>query len=166
MQNFDAYYAYEGTITFDSSFDLPIKERKMEQLVPRISQCVRHSMNTDYKLYIVREYHKLHKGNNAPDDPEAPHYHLIMYSKYRLAVSRVKGIYNMLREYYGRCQFHIMTTMRRAHWWEYINKDVNKNDELYGFQHAMWIDIGPIMTCKPRNRDYYYSDSDISDDEL
>lgn len=165
--DFTNYHAYEGTITFDSAYDYDIKQKKIEQLSMIFSKCLRHTLNSDYKMLLVREYHKVSKGSII-DDPESPHYHLIFYSKYKLSVTRLRGIYNTIRDYYGRCQFHKLTTLRYQHWYEYINKDVKKNNELYGFEHAVTIDIGPLCSCldlQPWEREYYKQNKNYIEDE-
>jgi len=162
------YIAYEGTITFDSAYDYDIKEKKINDLTMLLSQCLRHTLNSDYHLNLVREYHKVSKGSDI-DDPESPHYHFILYSKNKLSVCRVRGIFNTLREFYGRCQFHILTTLRLQHYQRYIYKDVQKNDETLGFEHAKWMQIGPYCGCKNLlawEKEYYKQNPNYLDDEL
>lgn len=151
---FQGYPSYEGTITFDSAYDFEVKEKKIQFLTSIISQCLRHTKNSYYVLKVVREYHRVCQGSEERD-PESPHYHFILYSKFKLSVCRVRAIYNSLREYYGRCQFHMLTTLRKQHWEQYIMKDVEHNNQWLGFDHVNLCVIGPMLTCKPRSTQRY-----------
>lgn len=145
-------YAYGGTITFHSFFTYQQKQRQIEYLTLFLSNSLRHSINSKYELYLVREYHKVKNEltGEMEDDDESPHYHFILYSKYYIAISRVKQILTDLQLNWGRSQFYLMSTLKRVNYELYIQKDLQKNLEVFGYEHFKMFEIGPEHGCSKR----------------
>lgn len=151
-------HAYGGTITFHSNLSLEQKDRLMQLLTIKLSQHLRHSVNSRYEIVLVKEYHKV----DGQDDHEAPHYHFILYTHFKLAYHRAKAIENMLKDNYGRSQFYLMTKLKRQSYERYINKDIEKNKEILGYEHIWRFEIGPLIDRPRREHDraYLIYDSD------
>lgn len=154
------YVAYGGTITFHSYYLLEHKEKLIKEFTKDLSQSLRHSQSSRYLLQITREYHKV----QGQDDYESPHYHFILYSRFKIAISRVIGIQKLLREKYGRSQFMHYTKLKTLQWKEYIMKDVERLTKELGTQHYNETEIGPYCTCR-QNKEYVYEQSEDFDIE-
>lgn len=156
--------SYCGTITFDSNLSYEQKQILIQLLTYKLSKYLRHTKNSMYQLVLVREYHKVQDQitKEQLDDPEAPHYHFILYSKFKLSYHRASSIQSMLRDEFGRSQFFLMTTLKRVNYELYIQKDLEKNKNIYGYDHMEMYDIGPICD-RPKiesSKDYLIYDSE------
>lgn len=147
-------YHYIGTVTFDPSRDYKRKVKLIERFPLFVSDTLKHTGNTEYVLKYTIEYHKV----GQEDDPEAPHIHFILSASNRLPKYRFTGMLNGLRQYYGRSQLFLATTMKLAEWSKYIMKDVERNEQKFGLRHCYEVTLYSVERDDDALEDIYWNE--------
>lgn len=130
-------YFYSGTITFEPCYSLRQKEKLINRFISQLGFYLHYRSNARCSIELIKEYHK----TDGQDDPERPHYHFVLSATHLVSKLRFRAIRKWMKEDFGICQFGLLTTMGLRKWQSYINKDVSKNEALYGLPHRVVQDI-------------------------
>lgn len=142
-------YIYIGTVTFNGNLTFEKKKKLINSFPDFLSEYLRHTETSEHRLVYTIEYHKVCPGSKE-DDYEAPHVHFILYSNYQIPGYAYRAVLKALKDYYGRSQMSLATSAKYIQWKNYIDKDVQKNNEILQFEHKF-----EILLTKPKKNDFY-----------
>lgn len=112
---------FEVTITFYPYYS-PGEKFKLIEKLPKL-------ILGQMAWYSI-EYHK--KPNTSDNDVHRPHVHMLLRQKNTCNVVNIQTMKTNLERKYGRTTTTYLNTLTDVEkWYEYIQKDVSTNNELY-----------------------------------